>query len=70
MVGGGIMSWAGKCDRCGRYFDWINKEPDGFAFLKYDYINGGNSFVGRKHDLCPKCIESLEKWMNVEEDDD
>lgn len=64
------MAWASKCDRCGRYFDWRNKEPDGFTFLKYDHINGGNSIVGEKCDLCPKCIESLEKWMNMEEVND
>ena len=64
------MAWATKCDRCGKYFDHHNGEKNAFVFMQYD--RGKNTYYvkGKEFDLCQKCIKSLEKWMNMEEDDE
>ena len=64
------MAWATKCDRCGKYFDYHDDKENAFAFMKYNYGNNKYYVESEEFDLCPKCIKSLEKWMNMEEDDE
>lgn len=64
-----MMAQATKCDRCGKFFDHHKDKKSTISFTGYDRENK-YYIESEKFDLCPKCIESLEKWMNMEEDDD
>lgn len=50
------MSYAKKCDRCGKYY-----EPyDGQQHLRRQHwVNSHDAY-----DLCPKCNGKLVRWMN------
>lgn len=56
------MSWANKCDRCGKYFNWSHDDTDGFAFLSYDH-KCGYHIDSEEYDLCPDCVQSLYDWL-------
>lgn len=64
------MAWATKCDRCGKYFDHHEDAENAFAFMRYDHAKDKYYTESEEFDLCPKCIKSLWKWMNMEEDND
>ncbi len=64
------MAWATRCDRCGKYFDYHGDQKSAFAFMRYERVKNEYYTESEEFDLCPKCIKSLEKWMNMEVDDE
>lgn len=71
------MAEAKKCDRCGKLYEPYNKSKlygiigrkiywrvSAFAFMIED--SEGYSIDGR-HDLCPDCMKSLQKWFKDKE---
>lgn len=68
---------AKKCDRCGRYFDHygFNKakaEPNGCALYYFDKARNVKSHYEvnanpRTYDLCPECMEGLNKYLTMSE---
>ena len=58
------MAKAGRCDRCGEFFDWSSDRTHGFAYLLLGF-DGQYHIDGGEYDLCPDCVESLEEWMRT-----
>lgn len=55
------MSEAFKCDRCGKLYE-ASIKPD----IRVERYN--NPFGITVYDLCPECIEELEKWLKEKKD--
>lgn len=53
------MARAYQCDRCGAFYN------RGSGSGMYDVAV---KMVDRRQDLCPKCGEELEKWMQMKAD--
>lgn len=76
------MSEARKCDRCHRYFELSEedqKNRDLPYYIKGTYVKimlfgryGEHEDSTRFYDLCPNCVELLDKWLenpdNVDEE--
>ena len=57
---------AKKCDRCGKYYE-LNREsktPNAISKFKEDFCGFCNHT--EKYDVCPKCMESFERWLSNE----
>lgn len=67
------MSYAMKCDRCGKYYDYyFEREVNGenvrsqngiFLYLKDKYGNWGEK---EHYDLCPECMAKLKEFLKGE----
>lgn len=56
------MAWATKCDRCGKYFEYLTDETDGVALLDYDRRTDKYQ-TEEEYDLCPTCVKSFNDWF-------
>lgn len=64
------MATVKKCDRCGKYYEpcisrgYIKKTKIPNAIkLVIENCDGYEEYDGIKYDLCPTCMESLEKFL-------
>ena len=63
------MSFAIKCDRCGKYFDKYGRKRS----IDGSFVRGIRIFTSGPHiecDLCENCIEDLYEFMGLGEDED
>ena len=65
------MALAKKCDRCGKFYDGYNlvknyKNINGIMTLNID--EQGHDYTHKPLDLCPRCKDSFEKWLNKKGD--
>ena len=62
------MSFAIKCDRCGKYFDKYGRKRsiDG-SFVRGIKIFTSGPYI--EYDLCENCIEDLYEFMGFDEDE-
>lgn len=63
------MARAMRCDRCGKYYELTIQG----GALYSDFVKVGlltettrNTYKDKTYDLCPRCRESLNEWMNKE----
>ena len=62
------MSFAIKCDRCGKYFDkYGSKRSINGAYVRGIKILTSGPY--REYDLCENCIEDLYKFMNINDEE-
>ena len=63
------MSFAIKCDRCGKYFDkyGCKRSIDGSLVRGIKIFTSGPYI---EYDLCENCIEDLYEFMGFDEDKD
>ena len=55
------MATVTQCDRCGViYFRNISIVPNEWVITHF------RGMTGSAIDLCPECLNSLEKWLNAE----
>ncbi len=57
------MSWARKCDRCGKFFD--GRFNTSVELTTFDNIQHEIEFdcgLSGNLDLCPDCVESFKHW--------
>ena len=59
------MSKALKCDRCGSFYipDDSHQKRNRVIFDNFDYDNACST-DGRWLDLCPRCSDRLESWLD------
>ena len=58
------MAKALKCDRCGRFFDYIKY----FNFRKYQIHDMDEKNFNKTIDLCPDCYAELLLFLNLDND--
>ena len=51
-----------RCDRCGEFFK--QTDTDNFIAIGNENLNKDDIEFGREYHLCPKCINSLDEWIN------
>lgn len=73
------MALAKKCDVCGKLYEHYGADLGhqyNTLFLDYRTVDGRATLIeGRKHDLCPDCMDEIELAINslrkeVSEDED
>ena len=60
------MSFAIKCDRCGKYFDKYGRKRS----IDGSFVRGIRIFTSGPYielDLCEKCIDDLYDFLGIEE---
>ena len=67
------MSLAKKCDRCGEYYthkdvDIYGCKINAISLLDREINNSGH-MTRNIVDLCPTCLESLDKWLKCEKEE-
>ena len=63
------MSFAIKCDRCGKYFDKYGHK----RYIDGSFVRGIKIFTSGRDiecDVCESCIEDLYEYMGLDEDED
>lgn len=63
------MSFAIKCDRCGKYYD----KYGGKRSIDGSFVRGIRIFTSGPHiecDLCENCIEDLYEFMGLDDEED
>ena len=61
------MSFAIKCDRCGKYFDKYGPKRS----INGSFVRGIKIFTSRPYEecaLCVNCVEDLYEFMRFDED--
>lgn len=62
------MAIAMKCDRCGRFYDYIEGNLNAFGYVNHNIERDTYSVEEtERYDLCPKCVVSLDKWLTTED---
>lgn len=64
------MALAKKCDRCGRLYEFYDKDENGnkcYNALSPICRDEVNIIDGRwdAKDLCPECRDSFNEWLNL-----
>lgn len=60
------MANALKCDRCGKYYDYVDGHDNYIIFgNKYIIVNQKKATT---NDICPKCMEEFKQWYAKPED--
>lgn len=68
------MAMIRKCDRCGKVYEHYTGQIDKYSLganaIRYMYVGKYDiTYELRKEpiDLCPKCFESFNEWMEEKE---
>lgn len=59
------MSEARKCDRCHGFYEIPKDKQDKGAYVKLLFCDNNREYPNtvRWFDLCPNCVELLDKWL-------